>query len=138
MDDDLIKLGRRAVACVGWRWMGGMSGVWAMGGVWRHWRCYGVGVGSSIKAVVYLGPEGEELPKIMSIGSTYRCLPDLSDPATRGCVLELVREAWGDPRTHLRGMESDWVAVRTLGLGVASGWHSTEAEVLVSALEAAP
>ena len=64
-------------------------------------------------------------------------LPDLTDPATLGCLLALVREAWGE---------------RTIGIewedGEAAGWlitgieHNeisgdTEAEALVAALEAA-
>ena len=65
-------------------------------------------------------------------------LPDLADPATRGCLLALVREAWGDPMPM----------VDTLGAGPYwSVWSghvcrargcATEAEALVVALEAAP
>lgn len=51
-----------------------------------------------------------------------RARPDLRDPATRGCVLELVREAWSEPRAHA------WT--------FADG-YPTEAEALVAAWEAA-
>ena len=76
-------------------------------------------------------------------------LPDLTDPATLGCLLALVREAWGDDGlacvtaayTHASGYE-----FRVLGghhHGSTFQWmserrHATEAEALVAALEAAP
>lgn len=74
-------------------------------------------------------------------------VPSMNDPATLGCLLALVREAW-EPH---RG--SDYIA-STMHTG--SGWgvgarygseglaaialptHETEAEALVVALEAAP
>lgn len=63
-------------------------------------------------------------------------VPDLRDPATLGCVLALVREAWGicEVRTGIR-----WcVVVRPAGGGRRSIYGATEAEALVAALEAAP
>ena len=74
-------------------------------------------------------------------------LPDLSDPATLGCLLALVREAWGDDLLHcapssqwLRGEET-WIVWRFTTK--ATGWQHecrayTEAGALVAALEAAP
>lgn len=64
--------------------------------------------------------------------------PDLTDPATLGCLLQLVREAWGDPRAGVAyDCEGDgcweWRAK-----GRRASWHLTEAEALVAALEAAP
>ena len=38
--------------------------------------------------------------------------PDLSDPATLGCLLALVREAWGEPELCVRAVRlpnGDWV-----------------------------
>jgi hypothetical protein len=64
-------------------------------------------------------------------------LPDLNDPATVGCLLALVREAWGDPRAYVRaGYGWEWITdycVEELPPG-----GETEAEALVAALEAAP
>ena len=96
MTDEMIALGRRAVACKGWRWMQGM--------------------------LSYLAGSRE--------------LPDLSDPATLGCLLALVREAWGDSKTCARpDLEDDvWYVVTRSGLAFAA----TEAEALVAALESAP
>lgn len=88
---------------------------------------------------------------------------DLTDPATLGCLLALVREAWGDPTmsTHCwrlsPSLPSDrlgpsgerWVVIGgwddTVPIGEASLARSrrpdhrapTEAEALIAALEAA-
>lgn len=69
-------------------------------------------------------------------------LPDLTDPATLGCLLALVREAWGDQSLsvlfdHDGGM---WRVGRWEddGLALRCRPADTEAEALVAALEAAP
>ena len=68
-------------------------------------------------------------------------LPDLSDPATLGCLLALVREAWGDPGMFARPrggkVRPDWVmcAGQTSDIVCIA---PTEAEALVAALEGAP
>lgn len=84
--------------------------------------------------------------------ASARAVPDMSDPATRGAYLDVVREAWGDPGLHLRPDSDGWGVF--LGNG-ASVWvpgpigpdddpelvdlrAATEAEALVAALEAAP
>jgi hypothetical protein len=65
--------------------------------------------------------------------------PDLSDPATLGCLLALVREAWGqgvyllpDGGWYVKGARLQDGA--SIGLGICA---TTEAEALVAALEAA-
>lgn len=68
-------------------------------------------------------------------------VPDLRDPATLGCVLALVREAWGDLHMVARcddrhGKVSWWIC--RWGDLPRSRECSTEAEALVAALEAAP
>jgi hypothetical protein len=69
-------------------------------------------------------------------------MPDLTDPATVGALLALVREAWGDPcictavdNTGAGWWVDGWTAARPQ---VPSDLHPTEAEALVAALEAAP
>ena len=69
-------------------------------------------------------------------------VPDLTDPATLGCLLALVREAWGDPTLcvayehdtgywHVGRWEDDGIAMR-------GKWGTSEAHALTLALEAAP
>jgi hypothetical protein len=65
---------------------------------------------------------------------TSDALPDMSDPATLGAYLAVVREAYGDPCGWVqfrpdRGWE--FVAFRS-----PMDLHPTEAEALVAALEA--
>jgi len=72
-----------------------------------------------------------------------RCL-NLSDPATLGCLLALVRKAWDDECCCVMPVDMGpggvvWVCCLTAG-GAAltrSYWHA-EAAALVAALEAAP
>ena len=115
-------LAKRLVACKGWRWMPGMLAI-----VPRMT----VGVRLST---------GDELDEALVP------LPDLTDPATLGCVLQLVRDAWGDHtivvdndlmkghERHDCGAHPWWVAVTSLHHYAG---HS-EVEALVCALEAAP
>ena len=73
-----------------------------------------------------------------------RVLPDLTDPATLGCLLALVREAWKDPgatcapvvsgQIHLEDWEIVWYAPH-LDREIRG---ATEASALVAALLAAP
>lgn len=70
--------------------------------------------------------------------------PDLSDPATLGCLLALVREAWGDECACVLPVDYGpgdimWVCQLTAGGRSLTARHwATEAEALVAALEAAP
>jgi len=119
------SLARRAVACRGWRWMHGMSN--DQGEVID---CVDVTTGAA-----YCG----------EWDANMTALPNLQDPATVGCLLALVREAWSD---ECAGHSYDELAngwffkarVRDGGGGNVCilGCFSSEAEVLVAALEAAP
>jgi hypothetical protein len=75
-------------------------------------------------------------------------VPDLTDPATLGCLLALVREAHKDPNMtlhfhsflgvddgHDRGQGWTWLNHGHEIMPI--GWHKSEAEALVAALEAA-
>lgn len=133
MSPELEALGRRAVAAPGWRWLPGMRATRGPDG----WRLRGVGDGLA------WDPEPE--------GWGYRspewpagALPDLSDAATVGCLLALVRERRGlvyvEPRWDL-GPPTSWEVYAQEARPkrpdpdfVCSG--PSEAEALVAALEA--
>lgn len=91
----MSDLAKRAVACKHWRWMPGMR----------------LQNGYMLK--------DEDFP---ALGDEYGWLPDLTDPATLGCLLALVRKVCGDV-----------VAYRCRRVRI-----DLEAEALVAALEAAP
>jgi len=110
MTDEMIALARRAVACKGWRWLPGMK------------LTTGLRITESL------------VPFTFSVD-----LPDLTDPATLGCLLALVREAWGDPALYvMRAGGDEALGVWHARWGTSSRRGATEAEALVVALESAP
>ena len=132
--NDLIALGKRAVACKGFRWMRGMLRQddyrYVGSGVWARWS---------------------DVHSLTTALHSPDQWPDLTDSATRGCLLTLVREAYRDAsklwdghvevrRDHriifvvvsFRHDASGALVEDTLTTG------DTEAEALVAALEEAP
>ena len=65
-------------------------------------------------------------------------LPDLTDPATLGCLLALVREACGDPLAYTMAYYGRWTLCSDRYEEIDPGDGATEAEALIAALEAAP
>ena len=131
---NLEELGRRAVACKHWRWRDGSKRVhaehrwaWRLCG-WRWFPC-------------------DERSNAVHDNCFAEAIPDLSDPATLGCLLALVREAWpaGEATTNVhanyspgRGHYRQWSCYYCTGGDWRQALADTEAEVLVAALEAAP
>jgi len=79
-------------------------------------------------------PYATEPPPILD--STW---PDLNDPATLGCLLALVREAWGEADAAAVREANEigqWWVVRNFGGDYFGEPGKTEAEALVYALEA--
>ena len=135
MENDKVEISQRLVACKHFRWMPGMRTL----GDWRviNVDSDGVEVVTDLSEVVLF--HSGDLPSIPS------SLPDLTDPATLGCLLALVREAWDDNTAS---------TAATRELDKTTGWimdcwnpqsplnkigpFNTEAEALVAALEASP
>ncbi len=129
-DKEWVDLGKRAVACEHFRWLPGMLLRYGNGEKWFRLT---------------------EHDGYMTTGNTW---PDLTDPATLGCLLALVREAWGgcaiwvardcvvDPLD-----DTEYVLDEREGWTVCGGSNDdylapygsgpTEAAALVAALEAA-
>ena len=143
MTDEQIALARRAVACRGFRWLPGMLAV-------------------RVEEPPFVS-EGFDAAKLLN--RTYRVLhitergmvhcyaeafraastayaPDLTDPATLGCLVALVREAWGpDLRVFRDGVwfvEFAPSKVPEDMYGQRTFTAHTLVDALVDALEAAP
>jgi hypothetical protein len=118
---DPIAVGRLAIACKGWEWMPGMKAISVR---------YG-----DLENVV------QRVPDDMRLWRPYseEAVPDLTDPATLGCLVDLVRRLFNDPRANLWTRGDLWeVFVIRDGLGSCKTYGGkTEAQALVAALEAA-
>lgn len=120
------ELAERAVACEHWRWMPGMAD--KLG--WRATDC---------------GHDQIRWAKgLKTLELEAFCdLPDLDDPATLGCLLALVREAWGRRVTFECGPHGEDAYVRIVPPHDERAFGPkfrgpTLAAALVAALEAAP
>jgi len=129
--ENLEELARRAIACKRWRWMPGMLSEKGLRVTRRDSDGYVVGYYENLSYIAEC------------VSGT---LPDLSDPATLGCLLALVRKAWGNEASVSLNLSSFWAvggakiqkgksAGHTINLGI---WKLTEVEALVAALEVAP
>ena len=129
--EQIEELARRAVACKRWRWMPGMLSDKGLRVYRRDDDGYVVGYYANQEYISQCVPG---------------TLPTLSDPATLGCLLALVREAWGPTASVSVNLSGFWAvggATVLKGKGKGSSinlgiWKATELDALVSALEVAP
>ena len=85
----------------------------------------------------------DDHPVVLGVDLWHVILPDLTDPATIGCLLALVRHAWVDPgiyveSQYMQGVGGYAYRVRDVYRVREKTWHRTEAGALVQMLEAAP
>ena len=123
MTEEQIALARRAVACRGWRWMPGMF-------TEDGFR------------VCRVDTDGYKFGYRVEYNYAYAVigdvLPDIDDPATRGCLLTLVREAHGAPFLQVSVSISREHGYRfECNPRHRGAWVESEEEALVAALEAA-
>ena len=125
MTPDLTDLARRAVACPHWRWVPRMRA-----------RLGNLDAGD----VAAVGALGVAVVWDWECGAVWHddddLTPDLSDPATVGCLLALVREAWGD--ADIFGLHYHRDGGWCVEINDRHFYGSTPAAALVAALEAAP
>lgn len=128
-----MELAKRAVTCKRWEWLPGMLAISANDVDDMQGRIHTV----RGKMLYVAGwPERDDL----GIAICDDCLPDLSDHATLGCVLALVRMAWGAPFAQASPslpQPAPWVVY----IHNASDRYfvgESEAAALIAALEAAP
>jgi hypothetical protein len=120
---DATDLEKRAVACKAWKWMPGMLTNWG--------RVLWV---DNTHAFIW--------ERAVTLGRMPGdAVPDLTDAATIGCLLALVREAWEAPDAHtMRYWRPDntfaWLCVSPDAmLPTRQSYGETEAEALVVSLE---
>jgi hypothetical protein len=121
------EIGRAFVACERWRWMAGMLARDHGGD--RYDRIVRVDSGGEIWGYCSVDQVGYPMsPEV----------PDVTDPSTLGCIMALVRGAWGDLRILLYGawMDGQWTVYTYPGPAVDPG--QTEPAALLAALQAAP
>jgi len=141
--EQLKALAQRAVESKGWRWMPGMRDLRTVLDSSRV-RYIGPKNGLRLWAIPSTDIETGEFDASIGWVDTYQSndhelLPDLSDPATLGCLLALVREVWGEDARPLKtDYFAKWVVVHGNRADDCSYPQPTEAEALVAALEAAP
>ena len=89
--------------------------------------------------------DGRQCRRMNLAQKQRRLIPDLTDPATLGCLLHLVREVWDDngaftqPHPHFLDEKGQSIWVVTVGgrdLPIPSKGQHNEAHALVAALKA--
>lgn len=142
----MVALAKRAIACKGWRWMPGMriinAGIVVAVGVDGRPYRIGLMVGTGEKPLAAREQLHDIVCGCLRSSTTTRrsneSLPDLSDPATLGCLLALVRSAYGDPRAVICWQGGAQCGYWETFVADSEITADTEAEALVTALECAP
>jgi len=120
------ELAERAVKAKGWRWLPGMRALDSSG------EEHPARVIDHRRSVVYEDNDGAIHEGVVSRSD----VPDLTDPATLGCLLTLVRDAHRDAYAYASFHDDEWGVFDWSDLLIAEG--RSEQEALIKALEAAP
>lgn len=135
MNDALTSAAQRLIELPGFRWMPGML-VAGDGHRPRYIRTYEDGV-------MHFACEVFAESMDMMRDGTKRLLPDLADPATLGCVEQMLMDATGNrmmvffDNDHEPGDPGPWLVVLELGGQERLFPVDTRGEALVNALAAA-
>lgn len=133
MNLETFELAKRAVACKNWKWMPGMR-------ILPHKGLGASRICSETSVVVESTGAWYHLIYLNDLG-----MLDLSDPATVGCLFDLVRKAWhaapANVNCHMsyspeKGHYRYWTCSYCTGEKWEQTQGETEAEALVLALEA--
>ena len=139
MTEAQTELARRFVELPGWEWRPGMlfidpfDNAFRVVSLWAHGNEQDARVAPVVE-------HGEEMAIVNMYGGY---VPDLSDAATIGAILGLVREAWGDD-AHVRStLDMCGTVVYAVWRRVVDAyanfrWCEMEAGALFAALAAAP
>ena len=139
MSDDLHTLAAAVVQSPWWRWMPGMRFIWPDEMNVKP-RLIGDDGTSRTNYSRFRWDRDHERDDYIPDGA----VPDLQDPATLGCLLALVREAWGDPNLVAVWIASEevWIMARGLCNSMLADDRyyrgASEPAALVAALLAAP
>jgi hypothetical protein len=141
MDEQMIELGKRAVACRHWKWMPGMIAEGVINEPYRDGQFVVGAVADALSRVVTHPSQGTPLTlhqrKKTSLAWSHilDAVPCLDHPSTLGCVIALARTLHGNPGaySYMIGSEGWCIGMRrSLFIG------PTEAHAWIAALESAP
>jgi hypothetical protein len=130
MNEEEIETARALVACGRWQWLPGML----LRDLTRSKRGRVHKVGNDW--VVYFGINSESRYRCETVG--YSVVPDITDPATVGCLLARARSAWNRPTAFLYWYGGSWFFEPQQSEPTDHPRGRTEAEALLRALQAAP
>ena len=136
MNSEMTDLAREAVACDGWRWMRGIPAQASLKGEQLSLVC--LGSSGEYIADFYCSEFDERWGSIHADEQReLDILPDFDHPLAVQALLDMVREAWGEPDASAHRGAKGWTILGVrIRIGGMVKHHPTEAAALVAALKA--